>query len=218
MRKARVAFLVTGATALVFAGRLALSARTDGGVISACVQASSGTMRLGSSCNKSETLLQWNIQGPQGVQGVPGAAGADGVQGPAGPAGSGGGGLRVLDANSNEVGLFESPGYIALTLNSTIIFANLDLTAQGFQHSAPVLYFTDAHCQSTPLMFLDMTNFGYVDNTGMLWYPTGPRLSTTSGSLDFGTGCINNAATTGAFAAIAKTSVSSFTAPFHISH
>jgi len=222
MRKARMAFLVTGATALVFAGRLALSARMDDSVISACVQNASGSMRFGSNCKNSETLVQWNVQGPQGPQGVPGAPvapGAQGHMGPQGPAGTGGsgGGLRILDNANNEVGQFQAPGYAVLTINSTIVFTNLDITAQSFQVSPPVLYYTDTKCTSSPMLYLDMTHFGYVDNTGTLWYPTGPALSVNAGSINYGLGCFASPAT-GAYAAIAKANVSSFVAPFHLSH
>lgn len=62
------------------------------GQISACVNTSDGTLRIVTDpvCRKNETLLTWNIMGPQGEvgpMGPQGPAGADGAIGPQGPAG-----------------------------------------------------------------------------------------------------------------------------------
>lgn len=65
-------------------------------VINACV-GKTGALRVistGKSCDRKETPLSWNIQGPQGEQGLAGPAGAigpaghQGEQGLAGPAGA----------------------------------------------------------------------------------------------------------------------------------
>ncbi len=67
------------------------------GMINACVEPSSGDIRIVSDpshCRKNEVLLSWNITGPQGLQGEPGIQGPagpqgeQGTQGDAGPAGS----------------------------------------------------------------------------------------------------------------------------------
>lgn len=50
--------------------------------LSACVGKQTGVMRLtdaGTGCRSGESLVTWNVQGPQGTPGTPGA------QGPAGP-------------------------------------------------------------------------------------------------------------------------------------
>jgi hypothetical protein len=61
-------------------------------VINACVDNRTGVIRLAStaSCGKNETILSWNMVGPQGAQGVPGPQGAQGDPGPAGPIGPAG--------------------------------------------------------------------------------------------------------------------------------
>jgi len=68
----------------------------DAQQIFACDQNSSGTVRIVPqfvSCGNNESLVSWNVVGPQGPPGVAGPAGpvgpagAMGAQGPAGPAG-----------------------------------------------------------------------------------------------------------------------------------
>src|SRR4051795_11822754 len=76
--------------ALAFAAGPALVAYADqpASQIYACVNASSGTIKIvdaGTTCKEHETPLVWNTQGPQGV---PGPAGPSGPAGPAGPQGS----------------------------------------------------------------------------------------------------------------------------------
>jgi hypothetical protein len=57
--------------------------------ISACVNNSSGTIRIVQNgiCHGNETLLVWNVAGPQGPIGPAGPTGATGPAGPAGPPG-----------------------------------------------------------------------------------------------------------------------------------
>jgi len=72
-----------------------------GGVINACV-AKDGTLRIVSDtnqCKRAETLLSWNIMGPQGPQGEIGPQGPQGEQGPQGIQGEQGpAGPASLDA------------------------------------------------------------------------------------------------------------------------
>lgn len=65
----------------------------DGALIHACVNVSSGGLKIvgpQGSCSGNEVALDWNIQGipgPQGPQGEKGEMGAMGIQGPPGPRG-----------------------------------------------------------------------------------------------------------------------------------
>lgn len=68
-------------------------AQSEGVVYYACVNNSSGTIKMvgdGEACHNNEMLIQWNQvgpQGPQGPQGEPGPAGEAGPQGPQGEPG-----------------------------------------------------------------------------------------------------------------------------------
>jgi Collagen triple helix repeat (20 copies) len=81
------AFVVTLALAPISA---------DAQQIFACVNNNSGAVRIvaqGAACRTPESLVTWNVVGPQGPPGPAGPAGALGPlgpQGPAGPAGAGG--------------------------------------------------------------------------------------------------------------------------------
>ena len=66
-----------------------------GNVITGCYMKSGGTLRVidaaVTQCKATETLLQWNVQGPigpVGPQGPAGPKGEDGAPGPAGPQGA----------------------------------------------------------------------------------------------------------------------------------
>ncbi len=74
---------------LVGAGTFALANSNDT-VYYACVNNSSGTIHVvdsRDSCDRNETLISWNLRGPQGLQGPKGDTGAQGDVGPQGPAG-----------------------------------------------------------------------------------------------------------------------------------
>jgi hypothetical protein len=61
--------------------------------IFACVNANSGAVRIvaqGAACRTPESLVTWNVIGPQGPPGSAGPAGALGPPGPQGPAGPAG--------------------------------------------------------------------------------------------------------------------------------
>jgi collagen triple helix repeat protein len=77
-----------------FAVTLALAPiSADAQQIFACVNATSGAVRIvaqGVACRTPESLVTWNVVGPQGPPGPAGPAGALGPPGPQGPAGSGG--------------------------------------------------------------------------------------------------------------------------------
>lgn len=65
----------------------------DGALIHACVNTSSGGLKIvgpNDTCSGNEVALDWNIQGiqgPQGPQGEKGDKGDPGIQGPQGPQG-----------------------------------------------------------------------------------------------------------------------------------
>lgn len=66
----------------LLAGASGASAQTS--TINACANQKTGVLRLlnaGQTCNKGETAVSWNQQGPMGV------VGPQGPQGPEGPAG-----------------------------------------------------------------------------------------------------------------------------------
>jgi hypothetical protein len=78
------AFVVTLALAPISAGAQQ---------IFACVNANSGAVRIvaqGAACRTPESLVTWNVVGPQGPPGPAGPAGALGPPGPQGPAGPAG--------------------------------------------------------------------------------------------------------------------------------
>ena len=78
------AFVVTLALAPISAGAQQ---------IFACVNANSGAVRIvaqGVACRTPESLVTWNVVGPQGPPGPAGPAGALGPPGPQGPAGPAG--------------------------------------------------------------------------------------------------------------------------------
>jgi Collagen triple helix repeat (20 copies) len=89
-RRVVVGLLV--AAVLLAAGATWVLAQTADGPIYACVLRD-GTLRIvadASQCKKGETLLTWNIMGPQGPAGPTGAIGPAGPQGPEGPQGPAG--------------------------------------------------------------------------------------------------------------------------------
>src|SRR5215813_6942220 len=64
----------------------------DAQQIFACVNPNSGAVRIvaqGAACRTPESLVTWNVVGPQGPPGPAGPAGALGPPGPQGPAGAG---------------------------------------------------------------------------------------------------------------------------------
>jgi len=94
--------VAVGALAVAAAAGVALATHTRptlAGTINACVNDSSGRIRITAApghCKQHETGLQWNVQGPAGATGPvgpvgpAGPAGADGSPGPAGPTGPAG--------------------------------------------------------------------------------------------------------------------------------
>jgi hypothetical protein len=89
------------AAVLVLGVAGAAHSETDAAAVNGCVNKTTGALRIlldtdPKICNSQETLLTWNVEGPQGpagpkgnqgAQGVPGPQGTPGPQGVAGPKG-----------------------------------------------------------------------------------------------------------------------------------
>ncbi len=87
-RAAMVAILVA---ALVGTTAIGVVGAATAGVIYACVNNSSGALKIvraGETCPANWTLIQWNDQGPAGAQGPTGPQGETGATGPTGPQGA----------------------------------------------------------------------------------------------------------------------------------
>src|SRR6185295_9320879 len=81
--------------------------------ISACVKNDTGDVRIvrpNELCRKGESLLVWNVQGPQGPQGQAGLPGPQGPQGAVGPQGATG-----ATGSIGGTGATGSQGLIGLT-------------------------------------------------------------------------------------------------------
>jgi hypothetical protein len=106
-RRVVVTLLGVGAAALAGGGIAYATIPDASGVIHGCYQKSGGSLSVidaaVTTCAKSQTELDWNVQGPTGPQGPqgpqgaqgptgpqgdPGPTGATGPQGPAGPSGT----------------------------------------------------------------------------------------------------------------------------------
>ncbi|MGE0686939.1 MAG: hypothetical protein AB7P33_09360 [Dehalococcoidia bacterium] len=119
-------FIATGVTTLVSAHG------GDASKIHACVNNSSGTIKIvgvSDGCKNNETALDWNIQG------VAGPAGAAGPAGPAGPAGAGKGTVIVGNVASN--GSAQGAGYTS-SFNVVTGCYELQFPAGTFPGATPV--------------------------------------------------------------------------------
>ncbi|CAG7857389.1 hypothetical protein MCAMS1_02190 [biofilm metagenome] len=100
------------------------------------------------------------LQGPQGSAGATGAVGprgptgATGLQGPAGPTGpqgsaGTGGGVSVLDANNNVLGVL-----IGFNRNGVLVYKNGFFVSVLFSGKFPVtqMWWTGANCTGTPVL------------------------------------------------------------------
>ena len=76
-------------------------------------------------------------------------------------------------------------------------------------------YFASADCSGTPMLYLDLTRFGYV-TAGVLHYPAGPSTIGPYNSYQDDDGC-QALSGTAPFAQIGQLSVGAFVAPFSLS-
>ena len=94
LRMCGVVAIVAGLVALK--GPAAFAGVPPTGVISVCVKAADGAMRMlltpaiptAANCSAGEQLVQWNVNGPQGSDGKPGPQGLEGDKGDPGQKGS----------------------------------------------------------------------------------------------------------------------------------
>jgi hypothetical protein len=83
-------FVVVIVLAIVLVGGVTWAFASDGNTIHACVNKSSGEIKIVDSsddCKNNEQYLEWTIVGPQGPPGPQGPQGDTGPQGPQGPQG-----------------------------------------------------------------------------------------------------------------------------------
>lgn len=83
MKKLNVAAIAIFALGVGLIAGPAISAGQSN-VINACVNKSTGLLRIAKKCTKSERPLSWNKEGVQGKQGLPGLQGTPGLSGPSG--------------------------------------------------------------------------------------------------------------------------------------
>ncbi len=122
-------FIATGVTSLVSAHG------SDASKIHACVNNSSGTIKIvgvSDTCKNNESALDWNIQGQPGAAG---AAGPAGPVGPAGPAGAGKGTIIVGNVAFN--GSAQGAGYTS-SFNVGTGCYELQFPAGTFPGATPV--------------------------------------------------------------------------------
>lgn len=163
--------------------------------------------------------------GAIGAVGPMGPMGPEGPTGPAGPPGPAGGGepgpgnvfgaLRLVDSLGEEVGRFFYPNAVAMEVGAEVVFTNVDTYTRTFTAMTPPRYFASADCSGTPMLYLDLTRFGYVTN-GVLHYPTGPSTVGPYNSYQDDDGC-QALSGTAPFAQIGQLSVGAFVAPFSLS-
>ena len=130
--------MAAAAVAALVAGGVAYATIPDSsGVIHGCYQKSGGALSVidasVTGCAKTQTELQWNVQGPTGLQGPQGPAGAQGPVGPQGP--QGGQGAQGLQGPAGPSGT--SHGYAAAGVlvnygTSPVKVASLSLPAGTF--------------------------------------------------------------------------------------
>jgi len=86
----RVRSWAAAAAVVMVVGLKSADAGEAGGVINACVNILTGSLRVvapGRACHRYEVPVSWNQQGPRGPAGIPGAQGLPGSPGVPGPAG-----------------------------------------------------------------------------------------------------------------------------------
>lgn len=145
VRKPVAVVAIAAAALLVLAGVAYATIPDGGGVIHGCYAKSGGSLRVidasVTNCSKSETALDWNIQGQQGPQGpqgqqgatgpqgAPGPQGAAGPPGPAGPQGPSGLSHGYLASTSN-VPVAAAPAYSQVAVLSGVPDGNYMVSAQ----------------------------------------------------------------------------------------
>jgi hypothetical protein len=190
--------IVIGAVSVNVSSSLAPS----GEVIRACVHRRTQSVRIISStqsCTRSETLTQWNVQGPVGPVGASGMTGPRGPQGPAGLAGpegiAGVSALVVVDSAGNAVGRFmqdETGDGAIIHAGSGEIPAKVDVLRNSLR-GADTLFFSSSDCTGTPYVLAPGQRvLPWAGDDGVsIYYPSGSLTVQTLLSLrrNDGTGC-----------------------------
>lgn len=146
---------------LLFLGLIVIFAGTwsylkaEGNEITACIK-KDGSLYIpsvGSNCKGQDTILTWNITGPQGPKGDKGDKGDPGEIGPQGPSGSS---LHLYDANGQDLGILLDTDAINLDRATTYllnpgIFLTLSQSSQSIRVvNEDAVWFTEDNCTGTP--------------------------------------------------------------------
>lgn len=134
---------------------LMTASKLEADPIRACVNPKSGEIRLlvGNACPPGDSLVTWNIEGPQGPQGPAGADGAPGKDGATGPAGADGqSGGEVVDSLGQPVGSLDDAfnGKILRKEGTDTVWFNA--TSAGFQPSAIFFFHNSPTCADARLL------------------------------------------------------------------
>jgi hypothetical protein len=158
--------------------RLGSTHATTATKISACVNKSTGLVRIARKCKKSERRIAWNVRGPRGARGP---AGADGARGPTGPAGvpgakgaigpTGPAGLSALDTVPSGATIYGAVGADSHAFDNSAsdfgtdvtlpmaapqdltdndVFVNVDGWQNAGGQTPPTTTDTDPGCDGTP--------------------------------------------------------------------
>ena len=136
---------------IIFGTALEANAQTGAGRIRACVLPTGGTrIVIGSEgCKSNETLVEWNVSGPQGPQGP---------EGPPGSPGSASAGLKVVNASGGDVGTLLDHDAALLTLPSgRKSYARLRAGSSNYAGQTMTQYYAASNCAGDA--YVAWTNF-----------------------------------------------------------
>jgi hypothetical protein len=155
----------------VFGSFIYVSSAVVNNDIRGCVNTKTGDIRIltlpNFKCNKNETELSWNKQGPQGEKGEKGdkgdkgdqgVSGPIGPQGPQGPAGVGEKQLHLYDGNGQDLGLLinvehENSDIIEFQtyIKSVGMFFSFNLHDNFLEPlDSQIIYYSGTNCIGTP--------------------------------------------------------------------
>lgn len=176
---------------------IAYSTASASPTIYACVNRSTGIVRIVSGsirCYGSEYETHWSVTGPTGPQGPKGATGATGPQGPAGV------GTSLVDANAKQIGPFfpsqngtdTFSGFVLISING--LWFSIQVTVAGFGFEPNVgngnaqLDYTGANCDGPayigvpPTGLLNSGGYGAGVVGNVLYYGVSPVSCTSVGN------------------------------------
>ena len=160
-------FAGVAAACLLFAGESSAQSALE-----ACVNQSSGTVKLVAAdqpCGNKEARVVWNIAGPQGPAGPPGP------EGPPGPPGMGGGGgsLQVVDSSTPPLTVGHLAGVQQVIMtpadDPAAFFAVYFNTAGFVQHKIGpwFVYYQSANCAGDA--YVNSTSYGKAVIEAYVW-------------------------------------------------